>query len=191
MCTVGRTPGVDVDVATTYRLLSITTNLNVCKDNQESPGQLSGFPLLSAYPGDLVQSNYLENGHIWKELEHVDPAGSNSGIIYWYGTQNQKSDRTIDEVLKWNRAGTGGDKEGMLLSTSNFDDGTCIEAGQEAATNRTGGPCTSYFRVPESAEPGKLFTIYWVWDYSKHFGNTIANYVEVFYNQRVKSIYIN
>lgn len=137
MFKVGR-QSTSVDVDTTNRILSIGTGVNVCHPNQQSPGQLPGLPKLSAYPNDLILGTYLENGHIWKELEHVDPNGAKSGTIYWYGTQNPIPDRTVDSVLNWTMDGMGGDKQGKLLATTNFDDGTCIEVGQEAKTGRKG-----------------------------------------------------
>lgn len=85
----------------------------------------------------------------------------------------------MDDVLKWNMDGTGGDGDGILLASTNFDDGTCIEVGQEIKTGRKGGPCKSYFRLPKDAMAGQDYTVYWLWDYSLHFGNTVPGHVEV------------
>ena len=169
----------NIDVETTYRILSIDTGVNVCKPEQQNPGQRPNFPKLSVNAGDLVEAQYLENGHIWQTLAGKNGPSAQSGTIYWYATQNPDPARTVDDVLKWTTDGSGGDGKGRLLSTSNFDDGICIETGHEVSTGRPGGPCKSYFRVPADAEQGKDIEVIWLWDYTWHFGPPKPGYIEV------------
>ncbi|KAK6338931.1 hypothetical protein TWF696_009732 [Orbilia brochopaga] len=167
---VGR-QSTSVDVDTTYRILQIDSKTPVCPPGRTSPGQNPAFPKLKATPGDLVRAQYLENGHIWQTLDGQNGPKAKSGTIYWYGTQNPRADRDIASVLKWTRDGKGGDGQGVLLDTTPFDDGVCIETGHEnVQKGRVGGPCKSYFRLPSTAKAGKDYTIYWLWDYSQHFG---------------------
>ncbi|KAF3907526.1 hypothetical protein AA313_de0201767 [Arthrobotrys entomopaga] len=167
---VGRA-STQIDTLTTTRFTSLTSSQNVCSDRTKSPGQLPGFPKLKATPGDLVQAQYLENGHIWQTLSGQNGPAANPGTIYWYGTQNPRSDRNITSVLEWTKDGKGGDGQGVLLDITPFDDGVCIEVGHEnAGPGRVSGPCKSYFRLPTNVKVGKDYTVYWLWDYSQHFG---------------------
>ncbi|KAK6539486.1 hypothetical protein TWF694_009708 [Orbilia ellipsospora] len=160
-----------IDTLTTTRFTTLTSSQNVCSDRTKSPGQIANFPKLKATPGDLVQAQYLENGHIWQTLDGQNGPKANPGTIYWYGTQNPRSDRNITSVLEWTKDGKGGDGQGVLLDITPFDDGVCIEVGHEnAGPGRVSGPCKSYFRLPTNVQVGKDYTVYWLWDYSLHFG---------------------
>lgn len=129
-------------------------------------------PRLSAAPGSLVQGNYTENGHI----SLPNSPQQKPGTIYWYGTKTPKDNELFEDVLAWTEDGTGGDKRGKLLAKpSSFDDGVCIEAnGSQISKARIaaggGGPCKSVFTVPEDLKNGDVYTVYWFWDFSDHFG---------------------
>ncbi|KAF3939836.1 hypothetical protein ABW19_dt0204773 [Dactylella cylindrospora] len=176
---VGR-DSAQIDQLTTYRILDLSSKQMVCPAGKREPGQGAGFPKLKATPGDLVKAKYLENGHIWQTLDGVNGAGAKSGTIYWYGTQNPKADRDIASVLEWTRDGKGGDGDGQLLEITSFDDGLCIEVGHENAggQNRDAGPCSSYFRLPKDAKVGEDYTVYWLWDYTEHFGPPKPGFIE-------------
>ncbi|KAK6496633.1 hypothetical protein TWF481_001624 [Arthrobotrys musiformis] len=169
---VGR-QSTEIDTLTTFRILDTSSKQPVCAPNTQSPGQLQEFPQLNATQGDLIKASYLENGHIWQTLAGQNGPKASPGIIYWYGTQNPRSDRDFASVREWTADGSGGDGEGFLLAKTDFDDAVCIETGHEDAdpqNPRVGGPCSSFFRIPENAEIGKDLTVYWLWDYSEHFG---------------------
>ena len=135
---------------------------------------------MSASPGDSIQGTYLENGHISKP----DAPDGTPGTIYWFGTANAKPDDTLANVKQWTVDGKGGDGRGRLLANpSNFDDGTCVEPNGTPIANQRkaaggGGPCKSAFKLPQDAKVGSTFTVYWVWDYSNHFGPTKKGHVE-------------
>lgn len=176
---VGR-QSTQIDELTTYRILDLSSNQPVCPPGSTSPGQSSEFPKLKATPGDLIKASYLENGHIWQTLAGINGPDAKPGTIYWYGTQTPKSDRDIASVLEWTLDGKGGDGEGFLLADTPFDDRVCIETGHEdAEAGRVAGACSSYFRLPETAEVGKDFTVYWLWDYTEHFGPPKPGFIEV------------
>ncbi|EPS41681.1 hypothetical protein H072_4390 [Dactylellina haptotyla CBS 200.50] len=175
---VGR-QSTQIDSLTTFRILDLSSKQMVCAPRVQSPGQEAGFPKLKATPGDLIRASYLENGHIWQTLAGQNGPQAKSGTIYWYGTQNPKADRDIASVLKWTRDGKGGDGQGKLLDITPFDDGVCIETGHEnAGPGRVSGPCKSYFRLPKDAQVGKDYTVYWLWDYSEHFGPAKPGFIE-------------
>ncbi|KAK6340398.1 hypothetical protein TWF730_002157 [Orbilia blumenaviensis] len=176
---VGR-QSTEIDTATTFRILDLSSNQPVCPPGRTEPGQNEpNFPKLQATPGDLIKASYLENGHIWQTLAGINGPQAKPGTIYWYGTQNPKADRDIASVLEWTRDGKGGDGEGVLLEVTPFDDRVCIETGHEdAGEGRVGGACSSYFRLPKTAEVGKDFTVYWLWDYTEHFGPPKPGYLE-------------
>ena len=78
----------------------------------------------------------------------------------------------------------GGDAQGVLLAGPlNFDDGACVEDnGTPEALKRKaaggGGPCKSNFKLPENLQPGSVYTVYWVWDFSLHFGPAKVGHTE-------------
>ncbi|KAF3315650.1 hypothetical protein TWF173_003227 [Orbilia oligospora] len=175
---VGR-ESTQIDQLTTFRILDLSSNQPVCPPGRTSTGYSKKFPKLRATPGDLIKASYLENGHIWQTLAGINGPDAKPGTIYWYGTQTPKSDRDIASVLEWTPDGKGGDGEGFLLAATPFDDLVCIETGHEdAEEGRVGGPCSSYFRLPETAEEGKDFTVYWLWDYTEHFGPPKPGFIE-------------
>jgi len=123
-----------------------------------------GFPRLAAKPGSRVRANYTENGHISKPRA-ASPTGD-TGMTFWYGTSHPAQCDTLYEVMEW---GAGGDQRGELLTVAPFDDGTCTEANAAPISQARGGvdiPCNSMFTIPLDVQPGSIYTVYWIWDYS-------------------------
>lgn len=135
---------------------------------QQNPNK----PMLSAAPGSLVQALYTENGHI----SLPNSPKQKSGTIYWYGTKSPKDNEKLADIRSWTENGQGGDKRGVLLGKpSDFDDGVCVEQNPSAISRTRvaaggGGSCKSVFKVPEGLKDGDIYTVYWVWDFSEHFG---------------------
>ncbi|KAG0127371.1 hypothetical protein HOY82DRAFT_625532, partial [Tuber indicum] len=132
------------------------------------------FLLLSASPGDFVQSTFLENGDISK----LDAADGTPGTIYWFGVVEEKPDETLAKVVNWVIGGKGGSGRGKLLAEpSDFEERNCVERNdtpiaQERKQAGCRGTCKSVFEFPINAKVGSTSTVYWVWDYSNHFGPT-------------------
>lgn len=151
----------------------------MCKDSQRKQVQTDGSPRLQAAPGDLVALRYQENGHV--TLPQTQPGKpENRGNVFIYGTtQPSESDTFLGIHKQWNAAGTGGDKRGKLLATQPFDDGQCyqINGGQISATRQAQFPhqasqlmgadlwCQNDIAIPSDAPVGKLYTLYWVWEW--------------------------
>ncbi|PWW79110.1 hypothetical protein C7212DRAFT_153264 [Tuber magnatum] len=171
-----------VDATSVYRVEAPKLDVNICRESQRNPTENPGqFPPLSASPGDSIQGTYLENGHISKP----DAADGTPGTIYWFGTANPKPEDTLANVKQWTTDGKGGDGRGRLLEKpSDFDDGGCAEKDNGTPISKQrkaaggGGACKSVFKLPEDAKVGSKFTVYWVWDYSNHFGPTKKGHTE-------------
>lgn len=94
---------------------------------------------------------------------------------------------TIPDLLKWTKDGKGGNGKGRLLSVTNFDDTLCFEfndtqvsQGRFAVAGGEHGqstPCTSQFQVPDDVK-ADMYTVYWLWDFSEHFGKEQPGHVE-------------
>lgn len=147
---------------------------------QQNPNK----PMLSAAPGALVQASYTENGHI----SLPNSPKQKSGTIYWYGTKSPKDDERLADIRSWTANGEGGDKRGELLGKpSGFDDGFCVEQNSSPISKTRvaaggGGACKSVFKIPEGLKDGDIYTVYWVWDFSEHFGErTDPNSAEEWY----------
>ncbi|KAK1808508.1 hypothetical protein LTR12_017134 [Friedmanniomyces endolithicus] len=109
-----------------------------------------------------------------------NPAGKPTpGKIFVYGTQSSHSNDTLLAIHgQWNWNGTGGDKRGRLLHTSNFDDGKCYQYSEskiaQARMQRypfpgTSDPaqnqelwCQNMVQLPELQNTA-LMTLYWIW----------------------------
>lgn len=151
----------------------------MCKDSQRKQVQTDGSPRLQAAPGALVALRYQENGHV--TLPQTQPGKpENRGNVFIYGTtQPSESDTFLGIHKQWNAAGTGGDKRGKLLATQPFDDGQCyqINGGQISAARQAQFPhqsnqlmgadlwCQNDIAIPSDAPVGKLYTLYWVWEW--------------------------
>jgi hypothetical protein len=88
-------------------------------------------------------------------------------------------EKILDVHGVWTSDGTGGDGRGVLLSEQNFDDGRCyqINSGNisqarqqeysHQASQLMGADmwCQQDIKLPSTAPSGKLYTLYWVWDW--------------------------
>ena len=158
---------------------SIQDSEPMCKATQAKPNQSNGSPALKATPGSLVALRYQENGHV--SLPHNQPGkAENRGSVYIYGTNDPQPTDTFLKIHKvWNADGSGGDKRGKLLAVQNFDDGQCYQINDGSisqarkgqfphATSQLMGQdlwCQNDIRLPSDATAGKLYTLYWVWDW--------------------------
>lgn len=174
--------GRDKEVDTHNSYLMSSTRVPVCKLNQQSPKNSVSFPRLKAAPGDRVVAFHTENGHVSLPAT----SSSKSGVTYWFGTTNQQKVPTLGDVLEWRDAGEEEDGPGQYLGASTYDDGKCAEPNQSPISAQRGvGPrgvgkaCKdSGFDIPKGLKPGTIFTVYWVWDFSEHFGLN-PNFFEV------------
>ena len=156
-------------------------NPSMCADTQQlGAPQPNGAKSLQAPPGSMIALLYQENGHVTLP-QNVPGKQNNSGTVYIYGTAQPKQNETFYEIHKiWNTAGTGGDKRGKLLTTQNFDDGRCYQKNAspiyadrstrfhiDNATNPEGEDlwCQNNIVLPQEAQTGKPYSLYWVWDW--------------------------
>lgn len=159
-----------------------STRVPICKLNQQSPKNSVSFPRLKAAPGDRVVAFHTENGHVSLPAT----SSSKSGRTYWFGTTNQLKMPTLGDVLKWKDAGVEEDGPGQYMGASTYDDGKCAEPNRSPISAQRGvGPTgvgkackDSGFDIPKGLKPGTIFTVYWVWDFSEHFGPN-PNFFEV------------
>ncbi|KAJ5751789.1 hypothetical protein N7520_008706 [Penicillium odoratum] len=175
------------DLTMTY-LIPPNTQANVtvvydstklCKDTQQNQTQTTGSPRLKAKAGDALALRYQENGHV--TLPWNQPGKpANRGTVYIYGTTEPKVGETLNDVHGvWSWNNTGGDGRGTLLSVQNFDDGRCyqINTGNISEYRQEKYPhqantlmgadlwCQQDMQLPTTAPTGKLYTLYWVWDW--------------------------
>lgn len=160
----------------------------MCMPSQRKQVQTDGSPRLQARPGASVALRFQENGHV--TLPQNQPGKPpNRGTVYVYGTTQPKDDENLLDVHKvWNRAGTGGDGRGVLLSVQNFDDGRCyqINDGKISTHRQSKFPhkadqlmgadiwCQQDMALPANAPTGKPYTLYWVWDWPTRPGHDPA-----------------
>ena len=174
------------DKTMVYQVEAYGPNPSMCTaDQQGGLPQTPGASYLQAAAGSMIALLYQENGHV--SLPQNQPGKqNNSGTIYIYGTAQPKDNETFYDIHKvWNADGTGGDKRGKLLSTQNFDDGQCRQNNTGAIatqrskefplteqTNPEGGDlwCQNNLVLPPEAQAGKLYALYWVWDWPTAVG---------------------
>lgn len=167
----------------------ITEKDNLCKDSQQKPVQTDpkNYPRLKATPGMHIALRYSENGHVslnGTKNEDTNKFKPNAGgTVFIYGTTEPKAYEKLVNVLRWTKEGNGGDGQGVLLATNDFDDGRCYEAnGSPIATQRAiahpsnakgqtgdgefGLPCESNVLLPKNVTAGKPYTLYWVWQWN-------------------------
>lgn len=179
------TPGFS-DSAMTYLIPpndqgsnAILPSTPICAPTQRTPNQTDGSPRLRAPVGAAIALRYQENGHVTLP---DNPPGKppNRGTVYIYGTTQPRENDTLLAIHKvWNRAGTGGDGRGVLLSARGFDDGRCyqINNGPISTTRQVLFPhepdelmgadlwCQQDIVLPENLPTGEPYTLYWVWDW--------------------------
>jgi hypothetical protein len=192
-------PGCDPGVMNNFLIpaqgIFIDRKDMLCKDSQQKAVQRQPvkYPRLKAVPGMHIALRYSENGHVslngTKGEDTNKWKASKGGTIFIYGTVNPKEDEKLVNVLQWTQDGTGGNGQGVLLGTNDFDDGRCYEsngspiANARAAANPSyaegqtgqgtgqfGLPCESNILLPKNVAAGKPYTLYWVWQW-----NTPAN----------------
>lgn len=165
--------------STRANVTQILPSDKLCKNTQQDQSQTEGSPRLQAGAGAAIALRYQENGHV--TLPQNQPGKpKNRGTVYVYGTTQPKvGERLLDVYGAWNSDGTGGDGRGVLLSTQNFDDGRCYQVNggdisetrqkeyQHKASQLTGADlwCQQDIQLPTTAPSGKLYTLYWVWDW--------------------------
>ena len=165
----------------------------LCGPKQQKAQQSQDkYPRLKATPGGYMALRYNENGHV--TIPAPQPGKptpeEGSGTVFIYGTTEPKEDEKIITVLQWTKDGKGGNGKGVLLAANDYADSRCYQlndtprsqarkkatpnwvAGQEG-TNKDGNfplQCESTVQLPESAEVGKPYTLYWVWQWPTYPG---------------------
>jgi hypothetical protein len=152
----------------------------LCAPTQRSANQTDNYPRLTASPGAHVAIKYLENGHVTlPENQPGKPSGA--GTVYIFGTSETNENELLMDVLQWTRDGTGGSKQGRLLTAQNFDDGRCYQinggnisiARQENFPNPAEGQpgsvheqwCETDVVIPTNVTVDSTYTLYWVWQW--------------------------
>jgi len=160
----------------------------LCAPNQRTQTQSAKWPRLQVTAGSAIAIKYLENGHVSLALNNPGK-GKNSGTVFVFGTTSPSSDEKLADVLKWTKDGSGGDKRGYLLAANDYDDLRCYQInGGAISTQRQAAfpdsfPGQTASRLEQWCEtnvvfptdtsimaPGKLMTIYWVWDWATTAG---------------------
>ncbi|EMC99914.1 hypothetical protein BAUCODRAFT_56205, partial [Baudoinia panamericana UAMH 10762] len=152
----------------------------LCHPSQRSSNYTNpAYPKIQVTPGSYVAMKYLENGHVtlpWNQLGKPTAGGT----VFVYGTTQPSDAEKIADVLAWDKAGTGGNGKGFLMTAQNFDDGRChqINCGNISVDRQTlfpdhvqGQPgsnveqwCETDLQIPTSQVAGTL-TVYWVWQW--------------------------
>ncbi|KAI8932370.1 hypothetical protein NX059_010560 [Plenodomus lindquistii] len=165
--------------------LFIDEQTPLCMPSQTKPVQSEKWPRLKSPAGGWVAIRYTENGHVSFPDTPLGHA-KNGGTVFVYGTTEPQEDEKLFTVLQWTKDGQGGNKKGVLLSTSDYDDGRCYEKNgtplsaerQKADPNfmvgqaQPGQPgnsplrCEADVHLPEDAPEGKPYTLYWVWQWN-------------------------
>lgn len=152
----------------------------ICRDTQRTKGQTTAdSPMLRATSGDSVVLQYQENGHVTGN-QSTKPDKLTSGAVSVYGTKvSEPTDALLSIHHVWNANGTVGDKRGLLLGRSNFDDGSCYQVEntplskyRQAVLHRPLTSvegvnlwCRSIVDLPKDLENNSIYTLYWVWDW--------------------------
>jgi hypothetical protein len=142
------------------------------------------FPRLKAPPGGFIAIRYQENGHVTRP-ENNPEKPEKGGTIFVYGIKEPKTDEKLIDVLQWTKDGQGGDKRGVLLAMTDYDDGRCYLNNQTPIANErqkfspayaVGSPqsgpsdtvmyCETDVKLPDTIELGKTYTLYWVWQWA-------------------------
>lgn len=143
------------------------------------------YPRLKATPGGFIAMRFTENGHVTEPFGRMAGKPDKGGSIFVYGTTSPKEDEKLLTVQKWTKDGKGGDGRGVLLAIQNYDDGRCYEIndtpvykertktdpnyamGQavEGAPGNFPLQCETNVQLPKTAEKGKAYTLYWVWQW--------------------------
>jgi hypothetical protein len=135
--------------------------------------------MLIASRGDKIALQYQENGHVTLPQNQANKP-LNRGTVYIYGTTNLDPNTNLLDVLyKWTPDGTGGNRQGQLLATRNYDDGQCYQINNgnisrsrvvsfaKEAQDPMGANlwCQADVSLPNNLPVGKAYTLIWVWDW--------------------------
>ncbi|KAH9862682.1 hypothetical protein J1614_010775 [Plenodomus biglobosus] len=166
--------------------LFIDETTPLCHTAQRKPVQSSeNYPRLQATPGGYIAMRYQENGHVTKPENQLGKP-EKAGTVFVYGTTEPDENETLLTVLEWTQDGQGGNKKGKLLTMNDFDDGRCYEINDsenwqerskvipnyamgQAVEGQPGNyplACETDVQLPETAELGKPYTFYWVWQWN-------------------------
>ncbi|RMZ68499.1 hypothetical protein GMOD_00008206 [Pyrenophora seminiperda CCB06] len=159
----------------------------LCKPSQTKQTQSSDkYPRLKTPAGGFIALRYAENGHVTEPFGRTPGKPDLGGTVFVYGTTEPKSDETLATVINWTKDGKGGNGGGKLLTMNNFDDGRCYEINNTPNSKQRqkkfpsyafgqaveGAPssfpqfCETNVQIPETAETGKPYTLYWVWQWN-------------------------
>jgi hypothetical protein len=170
----------------------ITDKSPLCLPSQTKQQQSQDkYPRLKVVPGGFISMRYSENGHVTEPADGGCMLGKpcakeGSGTVFIYGTTEPQEDEKLVTVLQWTQDGKGGNGKGVLLASMDFVDSRCYETnptpesakrrkatpnwirGQKEAAGPEGNSpllCESNVKIPESAQSGKPYTLYWVWQW--------------------------
>lgn len=164
----------------------INEDTPLCHPSQTKQVQSQNkYPRLQAVPGGFIAMRYQENGHVTKP-DNQKGKPEKGGTIFVYGTTEPKENEKLVNVLQWTQDGQGGNKRGVLLATNDFDDGRCYETNETPVSQERrksdpnfamgqvveGAPgnyplmCETNVQLPETAELGNAYTLYWVWQWN-------------------------
>ncbi|KAH4105674.1 hypothetical protein HBI82_151820 [Parastagonospora nodorum] len=154
------------------------------KDQRQQKQSSDKYPRLQAVPGGFIAMRYMENGHVTKPQNQIGKP-AHAGTVFVYGTTQPKEDEKLVDVLYWTEDGKGGDGRGTLIATNNYDDGRCYETNETpeykqrakevpnyAMGQGDDGPgtmplfCETNVQLPKTADVGKPYTLYWVWQWN-------------------------
>ncbi|KAK0664663.1 hypothetical protein DIS24_g132 [Lasiodiplodia hormozganensis] len=160
--------------------IRVNSDDNLCRKEQQTQTQSEKWPRLSVAPGNFVAMKYAENGHVTLP-DNQKGKPEKGGTVFVYGTTEPKEDEKLMTVIEWTKDGTGGDKRGKLLATNNYDDGRCYQINSSPISTKRqkefpdptpGQPdsvneqyCETDVQIPEDEEAGKVYTLYWVWQW--------------------------
>lgn len=158
----------------------------LCHPAQRTQNQSNEkYPRLQVAPGDWFAMKYAENGHVTLPANQKGKP-LHGGTVFVFGTTEPKDDEKITDVMDWTADGSGGDKRGKLLAAQNFDDGRCYQINPSNNStmrqvqfakdypddlySKDEQWCESDVQLPTDAPTGKIYTLYWVWQWPTAVG---------------------
>jgi len=152
----------------------------LCAPMQRVSNQTVNYPRLQVTPGSRVALKYLENGHVTFPQNQPGKL-PRAGNVYVFGTNKPDQSEMLTNVLEWTADGSGGDRRGRLLATTNFDDGRCYQINNSSIslTRQKDFPdpipgqpgsrheqwCETDIALPGDLPVGSSYAIYWVWQW--------------------------
>jgi hypothetical protein len=165
--------------------LRVNNSDYACAPTQRIANQTEGYPRLMISPGSYIALKYLENGHVTlPQNQPGKPRGA--GTVYVFGTSQPNNDERLTDILQWTADGSGGDRQGKLLTAQNFDDGRCyqINSGNISLSRQKAFPdpvanqpgsvheqwCETDTAIPTELTINSTYTVYWVWQWATEAG---------------------